>query len=150
MELATIWIGLGLVFAAIVLIAAGRVMNNDSSSDTLWRTLMEDVSAAASPTKLRLQILGESILVKFGKSPAGLKAKQALLAEVASERRRERDIAKMSRLDDTDYSNSTLDEFLSATATNEPAYADVDALSGKIETLYENVQEKRASARARK
>ena len=144
MKLAAIWIALGLIFAVVVLVIAGRVMSNEKEPQSLWQTFMSDLTAILVPAGLQLGIIFQSVLVKLGKSPDSLNAQRAKLTEVRSERKRERDIAKMSSLDSTDYSNLTLEEFLSATATSEPAYAEVEVLSGRIEHIYDSVQEKRA------
>jgi hypothetical protein len=56
----------------------------------------------------------------------------------------------MADLGDSDLSNMSLDEFLQATQTSEPAYADVEPISEKLEEFYESVQERRAVARARR
>lgn len=151
MELVVMWVALGLVLAAVVLVLAGRMLSTGSKNESMWRAFVDDFSSSLKPISLRFSIWGRKFLHIFGGSSNKIVALEKRQAHAKLERRRERDIAKMAVLDDdAHYSNSTLDEFLAATQIDESAYADLDAFSDKIEHMYDVVQERRATAKARR
>lgn len=151
MELVVIWISLALVCAAFVLVFAGRIMSSGSSETSKWRTFSADFNRSFEPLAIRIALLGRKLATYFGGSTEKLELLHARKAELSLERRRERDIAKMAVInDDSHFSNSTLEEFLAATQTDDSAYAEVEVLSEKIENMYDAVQERRAIAKARR
>jgi hypothetical protein len=99
---------------------------------------------------MRIEILFLRLGRRMGLPAKRLEDLSVRLDEIVHERRQIRDIAKMADLGDSDLSNMSLDEFLQATQTSEPAYADVEPISEKLEEFYESVQERRAVARARR
>lgn len=139
-----IWVVLALVCAIAVLVIAGRVTRGGSSEESMWRSWWDDLGYALRPVGLRLRIFFATIGLarSAGSNPAQLREQ---LDAIHRERRRDRDIAKLASMGRSDESNSTLSEFLRATATNEPAYMDAEGLSDRLEGLYESVSSHRGS-----
>lgn len=149
MGFAITWICLALVCAVVVLVGAGRVLA-DSSNESKWSTWFEDFVRFLAPSGLRIEILFHTLLNACGVKSTKLPALKAQLAQILDERRHERDIAQLASMDAHDVSNTSLDDFLRATATDEAAYVEVDALADTFENMYESVAERRAVARARR
>lgn len=149
MGFAITWVCLALVCAVAVLVGAGRVLT-DSSSESKWSTWSEDFVRFLAPSGLRIEILFQKLLRLFGAQSNRLADLEAKLQLVQAERRHERDIAQLADMGSHDMSNTSLDDFLRATATEDPAYVEVDALAETFENMYETVAERRALARARR
>ncbi len=154
MGFAATWIVLALVCAVFVLVIAGRTLidplEDGARPESGWRAFTADFISWIAPLGMRIEIA----FLKIGRR-SGIRAKRldelsAHLDEITRERRQIRDLAKMSDMGDSDPSNMSLEEFLQATQTSEPAYADIEPLSEKLEELYDSVQERRALARARR
>ncbi len=154
MGLAATWIVLALVCAVFVLVIAGRTLidplDEDARPESGWRAFTADFFSWLAPLGMRIEIMFLRLGRRMGLPAKRLEDLSVRLDEIAHERRQIRDIAKMADLGDSDLSNMSLDDFLQATQTSEPAYADVEPISEKLEEFYESLQERRAVARARR
>ncbi|WP_435299795.1 hypothetical protein [Timonella sp. A28] len=146
MGFGSIWIVLALACALAVLVWAGALTRDPATREgSIWVSWWRDLIYALEPVRLRISILALHLWAKInGRTSVKAVELKERYEKVRIERRRERDIAKMSSLDAVDESNSTLDEFFNATQTNEPAYVGADPISDTLESLYETVQERRS------
>lgn len=145
MGFAVSWIIFSLVCAVAVLAISGRVVKGSNASETRWNTWRTDISYALRPWKLRARIALGTLTRHQG--PSQEQARNEL-DSLQQDRRRARDITKMAYMDDDYMSNTSIEDFFSATQTTESAYADVDRLSDKLENIYETVQDRRAALKS--
>lgn len=149
MGFAITWVCLALVCATVVLIGAGRILS-DSKSESSWRTWHSDVASSLAPAWCKLQLLFYRTVSLLGYTSPKIAVIEQKISDFAHERQIERDFARFADLEAHGRSNTSLDDFLRATETSEPAYVDVDGFAGTLENMYESVAERRASARARR
>ena len=142
MGFVVIWIVLALVCAVVVLAGAGKAARGAQNTESQWRAWVSDLAFAFEPVNLRIQ----RAFAKAGKTDsARLTVIEERLAQHRSERKQNREIAAIMRVNESDSSNTSLDDFLRATATTEEAYVEAEMNSGTLESLYDTVQERRQS-----